>query len=137
MYHHALTYVSNPRTLLPFFFPKQPIWSKVLSHLLHFFNSDLVFLHTSFLLLIHLYLPSCSSLPLQGGRQVTAVGGRQACHVLLCLTPHQHMPQQVTPETAVPFNHPTVAWRKCQRASLGMTICPERSLCFFIPLPQV
>ena len=44
-----------------------------------------------------------SLLPLQGGRQVTAVGGRRACHVLLCLGLHRNIPPQVTPATAFPF----------------------------------
>lgn len=64
-------------------------------------------------------LPSCSSVSLQGGRQVTAVGGRRACRMLLCLGLHQNIPPQVTLATAVPFNHPTVVWRKWQHTSSG------------------
>lgn len=81
-------------------------------------------------------LPSCSSVPLQGGRQVTAVGGRRACHVLLCLGLHQNIPPQVTLAT-FPFNHPTVVWRKWQLfpplASILQWL-PERSLWLLISL---
>lgn len=73
-------------------------------------------------------LPSCSPFPLQGGRQVTAVGGRQACHVLLCLGLHQNIPPHVTLATAFPFNHPTVVWRKWQHTSSGQysAVTPQK-----------
>lgn len=48
-------------------------------------------------------VPSCSPFPLQGGRQFTAVGGRRACHVLLCLGLHQNIPSLVTLATGFPF----------------------------------
>lgn len=54
--------------------------------------------------------------PLQGGRQVTAVGGRQACHMLLCLGLHQNIPPHAALATAFPFNHHTVVWRKWQHS---------------------
>ena len=73
---------------------------------------------SSFCLLLHFHLslsgfcPSfsptplpffCSPIPLQGGRQVTALGGRWACHAWLCPGLHQNMPSRVTPATAFPF----------------------------------
>ncbi|KAI4825364.1 hypothetical protein KUCAC02_021047 [Chaenocephalus aceratus] len=39
----------------------------------------------------------------KGGRQFTAVGGRRACHVLLCLGLHQNIPSLVTLATGFPF----------------------------------
>lgn len=59
----------------------------------------------------------CSSFfYLQGGRQVTAVGGRRACHVRLCLGLHQNMPSHVALATAFPLIHPTVFGWKWQHS---------------------
>lgn len=86
-------------------------------------------------------LPSCSSFPLQGGRHITAVGGRRACHVLLCLGLYQNIPPQVTLATAFPFDHPTVVWRKWQHSSFGRysPVTPQKvTLTFnFSPLGMI
>lgn len=86
-------------------------------------------------------LLSCSSYPLQGGRQVTAVGGRRACHVLLCLGLYQNIPPQVTLATAFPLNHPTVVGRKWQQTSSGQysPVTPQKvTLTFnFSPLGMI
>lgn len=82
-------------------------------------------------------LPSCSSFPLQGGRHVTAVGGWQACHTLLCLGLHQNIPPQVTLATAFPFDHPTVVWRKWQHFSFGQfsPVTPQKVTLTFNSFP--
>lgn len=86
-------------------------------------------------------LPSCSSVPLRGGRQVTAVGGRRVCHVLLCLSLHQNIPSRGAPVTAFTFCHPTVAWRKWLHSSPGQysPVTPQKvTLTFnFSPLVMI
>lgn len=89
--------------------------------------SDLAPLHASF----HPSRPpSCPPVPFQGGRQVTALGGRRSCQMLLCLRLCRNIPPQVALATAFPFNHPTVVRRKWQHTSSGQSL-PKRSLCLF------